>query len=332
MGGRQPISLEEVQRRVFDAHGRTVKIVPETYLGVRFKATFEDVDYGRWETWVTNVTQGHGHAKRGREKGHQTNLMKYGSISPLGNRDVREKVEATNLERYGHKNVLGSDIIKERRDQTMIDRYGVKNPQQVPEVRSRTLATNVERLGVPHPYQSPEVLAKMEASNLERHGVKNPMQLEAVREKGRQTCLKRYGVENPAQDASINARALKNMHNVTELVHWKTGERLSCKASYEVAFVEWCNANMIDFDWQIKVVTPILTPKGKQSVYFIDARIKDGQFADTWIELKGTFNRKNGEVGKAKWEWFHETHPNSQLWTRDVLVGLGILGNRKKVA
>lgn len=328
MGRRKPIAIEEVQRRVRIAHGDDVKIVPETYVGVRFKAMFEDKDFGRWEAFVTNVALGHGHKQRSAEKTAKTCMERYGSTTPLGSPKVREKIEATNVVRYGNRSSQGSPLVRAKSKATMVERYGVDNPQKIPEVRARTLATNVERYGVEHPYQSPEIMAKMGASNVEKYGVENPMQREDVKERGRQTCLERYGVENPAQSPEIYQKTLDGMHQVTKLEHWKTGETLSCHASYEAAFVEWCNKNKIDFDWQVPFKTPILTPNGRQSVYFIDAYVKSGKFANVWIELKGTFNRKNGHIGKAKWEWFHIEYPNSLLCTGDVLKQMGVLGSR----
>ncbi len=59
--------------------------------------------------------------------------------------------------------------------------------------------------------------------------------------------------------------------------------------------------------------------------HHVDAYVKSGEFVNTYIEIKGTFKRKNGHIGKAKWEWFHEVNKNSQLWTKDVLKKNGIM-------
>jgi len=328
---RKTIDLEEVQRRVFEVHGDAVKIVPETYVGVRFKATFVDKDYGEWISFVTNVTLGHGHPKRGHLKSQETNLKKYGSISPLGSKSVRVKIEATNLQRYGHKNVLGAgSSVLEQRDQTMLDRYGAVNPQQVSEFREKTRLTNVERYGGNAPMSSLDVQQKSKDVCMEKYGVENVWSSPAMRKQIEETCMERYGVPNPAQSPEIYQKTLDGLHKITTLVHWKTGEKLKCNASYEVAFVEWCNENKIDFDWQIAITTPILTPAGRKSVYFIDAYVKSGKFENVWIELKGTFNRKNGHIGKAKWEWFHSENPNSLLATGDVLKEMGVFQKKVK--
>jgi hypothetical protein len=97
--------------------------------------------------------------------------------------------------------------------------------------------------------------------------------------------------------------------------HWRTGEELVCVGSYETAFIEWCNVNCIDFDWQI----PHRMPDGR--MYIIDALIKSGANAGVWVEIKGYMSG----VGLQKWTWFHAEHPNdSQLWTLTRLKELGI--------
>ena len=94
---------------------------------------------------------------------------------------------------------------------------------------------------------------------------------------------------------------------------------MTCMSSYEVAFVEWCAETHTDFKWQI----PHEMPDGR--TYVVDAYIVDGDFADTWIELKGWMR----DTAKEKWAWFGTKHLNSELWTRDRLKSLGIMEHRK---
>ena len=130
------------------------------------------------------------------------------------------------------------------------------------------------------------------------------------------TWIKKYGVDNPFKSDEVQMRCIEKCHHSQRILHWKTQRSLVCTASYEVAFVNWCNKNCIDFDWQIVHVMP----NGKK--YRIDAFIKDGEFADNWIEIKGYFH---GDA-REKWEWFHNEHPDdSQLWTETMLKKIGIL-------
>ena len=118
------------------------------------------------------------------------------------------------------------------------------------------------------------------------------------------------------RDASMYSRARKAMRTSTILKHWKTQEELVCVGSYETAFINWCNVNNIDFDWQIPHKMP------DERTYIVDAFIKTGEFANTWIEIKGYMT----DVGREKWEWFHEQFLfSSQLWEQQTLRKLGIL-------
>ena len=134
-------------------------------------------------------------------------------------------------------------------------------------------------------------------------------------EKARQTCLKRYGVVHTNHLPEVRKKFAITQRHWSKSKHWKTNDELICMSSYEIAFVRWCNENKIDFDWQIKHEMP------DGHAYYVDAHILDGQFADTWIEIKGWMRKE----GLRKWEWFHSAHPNSQLWTCDVLKRIGIL-------
>jgi hypothetical protein len=117
------------------------------------------------------------------------------------------------------------------------------------------------------------------------------------------------------RDPSVYSKGKKKMRTSSCIIHWKTGQELVCVGSYEKAFVEWCNKYQIDFDWQI----PHKMPDGR--TYIVDAFIKSGKFADTWIEVKGYMFK----TALEKWKWFTSCYTNAQLWTKPVLKKLGIL-------
>lgn len=119
-----------------------------------------------------------------------------------------------------------------------------------------------------------------------------------------------------ARDPSVYSKARKSMRKSVCFTHWRTQEELVCVGSYECAFVKWCNVNQIDFDWQIPFRMP------DKRTYIVDAFIKTGEFANTWIEIKGFMSK----VGREKWEWFRTEHQtNSALWCQKQLLELGIL-------
>lgn len=118
------------------------------------------------------------------------------------------------------------------------------------------------------------------------------------------------------RNPDVYSRARRAMRTSVIMHHWKTGQELVCVGSYEAAFIRWCEANFIDFDWQVAHKMP----DGRS--YIIDAFIKTGEFAETWIEIKGFMS----QIGCQKWSWFHAFHPHdSQLWDHKRLVELGVL-------
>ena len=146
-----------------------------------------------------------------------------------------------------------------------------------------------------------------------RQGMGHPKR---IVEKRKRTMRERFGVEYPLQNEELYQRAKRSRWNTQRIQHWRTQEYIECTASYEIAFVEWCNTNQIDFDWQILHKMP----DGR--VYIIDAFIKTGKFANTWIEIKGWLTGST----KEKWEWFHSLHPeDSQLWNKSRLKQVGVL-------
>jgi hypothetical protein len=182
-------------------------------------------------------------------------------------------------------------------------------------------ATLMKNHGVTTTLNMPETRKKAQDTLIARFGSKCALADPGVTEKSRQTCVDRYGVENVMQDPEIFNKAQRSRTKRTLLTHWKTGVDVVCTASYEVAFVNWCSSNKIDFEWQIPIKTTLLTPTGKLSVYFVDAYVKDGEFAGTWIEIKGHMKPR----ARAKWEWFHAEYVNSQLWDAQKLRSIGIL-------
>ena len=120
---------------------------------------------------------------------------------------------------------------------------------------------------------------------------------------------------SPVQSPIVQDKITRSSHDVTWIVHWRTGKSLPCKASYEVAFVNWCNVHGIDFDWQIRHTMP------SGETYIVDALIKDGVRANTYVEIKG-YMRPDA---LRKWEWFKSHYPNAELWDKVKLREVGVL-------
>ena len=133
------------------------------------------------------------------------------------------------------------------------------------------------------------------------------------------TMMEKYGVRNPQQSKEISDRSARSSNNSSVKIHWKTGEELICRASYEFKVIDYLNINKIEYLWQPKVFnTPILSPTGKNTVYIPDLFLID---TNMWVEVKG-WMRKDAQ---EKWDWFQSEYPNSDLWNKNKLKEMGIL-------
>lgn len=135
-------------------------------------AKWQDVDY---RTNVLSAIQ-------------STNLIKYGSISSLGNLDVRTKALST------YKSTTGFD-----------------SPLANPEVREKSVATWTSKHGVSHPMQSAEVQNKFASTCMSRFGTSNPMQNPNIQKKAADTCVKKYGSACYLQSNEGKLHVHKNM-------------------------------------------------------------------------------------------------------------------------
>lgn len=153
---------------------------------------------------------------------------------------------------------------------------------------------------------------KQTQTSLNRYGVTHWTSLQSVKDKQKRTFLKKYGVDSASKNPEVAKKQALSVNNSCVLIHWKTGEKVVCVASYEKKVIEYLNKNQIDFDFQI----PFDMPDGKR--YFIDLYLKE---QSVWVEIKGYKRLK----GMKKWEWFHSEHSNSELWDKQKLKEMKIL-------
>ncbi len=130
--------------------------------------------------------------------------------------------------------------------------------------------------------------------------------------KHEQTMIERYGVKNPLQIKEVLLKVMKNSNNSTIIPHWKTGEELVTKASYEKKVVEWLNRNKIDFIWQ---PTKFETSVG---YYFPDLYLCK---EDKYVEIKGYFREKS----QIKCYEFKLANNDFEVWDQPRLKQLNRL-------
>lgn len=160
-------------------------------------------------------------------------------------------------------------------------------------------------------------------TNLARYGTHTSMLVPKFKEKYAKTSTEKYGTPFPMSNPQVSLKSIRNGKKCQIINHWQTNEELLCTASYEIEVVNSWNTNKIDFQWQIPIKIPADIPDIGGKTYFIDAYIP-GQ--NLYVEIKGAWrgNKINEEfVSKLKWEWFHKTYPNSELWDKTKLKSLG---------
>ena len=106
------------------------------------------------------------HSEETVNKIRETNLERYGSISPLHSKEVREKIAATNKERYGEEYIVNlprvrekahSPESKEKQRKTNFEKYGYEYPMQSLEIRKKSFETLKENSKMQKSYQEDEV-------------------------------------------------------------------------------------------------------------------------------------------------------------------------------
>lgn len=165
----------------------------------------------------------------GKLKAKKTNIEKYGTTSPMQNKDiliktkatrlerygttnlrdipgVNEKIAATNIEKYGAANPYGSSIIRQKCKETLLKNHGVDSPSKSEVIRNKQRETMVKTYGVANPQQSQVIREKTSATNLERYGVTNPLQNADVLEKIKKTNIEKYGADNPFKSEIIKEK------------------------------------------------------------------------------------------------------------------------------
>ena len=164
-----------------------------------------------------------------KNKRKETCIIKYGSDTPAGNKEIIEKIKTTKNEKYGSMSFNN----REKAKKTCVDKYGVENPNQSNNVKQRKKHTFIERYGIEHnsqlasvkdskrlnsiekyqansPLENKDIQNKIKQINMSRLGCEYPMQSESVKEKRRLNNIIKYGVDNQ------NQIHLTNLNNLNE--------------------------------------------------------------------------------------------------------------------
>lgn len=143
------------------------------------------------------------------EKRRKTNLEKYGTKSPLQNKEIKQKQEQTCLKKYGFKNVSQNRQIRNKAEKTNLKKYGFKYALQNKEIKQKQEQTCLKRYGVKSVSQNSEIKKKQKETCLKKYGVLYPRQNKKIVEKGKISNLKKYGYEWAIQNDQVKQTRVK---------------------------------------------------------------------------------------------------------------------------
>lgn len=327
------LTLEEVNRRILEKHGKTIQLDESTFIGACYKARFVDIDFGEWWTRCYGPISGHVHPKRARQNAKEKMLLpidevlqrlkeKHGDNVAL---DTSTYVGMTKKARFIDKDfgewwAKPGNIInagqkhRKRAHQEKITRgWKPHNVLSLDEVKRRIQEKYGDLVEID---ESSYTLVNAKARFIDK-------------EHGEFTTFVGSVLQGVRHPNTSHDKWLQSCQKWKPIEHWRTLQQCQIQSGYEHAVLTWLNANQIDFDWQIPFETPFVDSRGIKRVYIIDLFIKSGKFTDTYVEIKGTWNTSAGKIGKQKWKWFHETHSNSLLWYEKDMIELGIFTSGK---
>lgn len=233
------------------------------------------------------------------EKRQETNLKKYGSISPFGSKDIQLKTKNTVLKRYGCENIFQDSNIKDIIKITNLKKYGVENPSCNKEIHQKKIDTCLKHYGVENYLSTDECKERIKLTNLERYGFTCALQSATIKEKAKKTCIDRYGVDNPTKNRDILEKACKIQSKPYTLPSGK----IIHKMGYEPQFLNYVFQNNI-----LKENEIIYHPKGikyigfdnKEHYYFPDFYIPKWNLI---VEVKSTWTLEKDKETYLKEEF-----------------------------
>jgi hypothetical protein len=145
------------------------------------------------------------------EKRKQTNLKKYGTVTPLTSPSGREKTKQFNLKKYGVDHFSKTEEYREKFTATMKTRHGVEYSGQSLELLTKQKETCMCRYGVDTYSQTEEFRDRFIQTMNANYGVDYAMQSDELKERHRLTLQNNYGVDYPLQNAEVRQKMQQTM-------------------------------------------------------------------------------------------------------------------------
>lgn len=102
-------------------------------------------------------------------KAQQTCRKKYGTDTPLQNKDILLKTQRTNIKRYGGNSPACSPHIIQKIKETNLYKYGVDNPAKLESIKKLTKENNKKKYGVEYPQLLDEYKLKAKQRTIENN-------------------------------------------------------------------------------------------------------------------------------------------------------------------
>lgn len=127
-------------------------------------------------------------------------------------------------------------------------------------------------------------------------------------------CLNIEKMAQRNHDPALIQKRITTCSDCTSIKHWKTGDIVITKGSWERKVVEYLNHHQIDFQWQI----PFFLSDGR--TYIIDLLLYND---NKYVEIKGWWR----DDAKSKWDLFCIDNPLliKEIWDKKILQNMSIL-------
>lgn len=216
-------------------------------------------------------------------------LEKYGTTSPLNNKELREQGKQTKLKKYGNENYVN----REKAKQTCLEKYGVDNPLKSKQIREKIKQTTLERYGVENCSQNKEIQKKRIQSSIAHFGKDNinnrkkaietyknhtDKQKKDIQQRTIATNIERYGVANPIQSKEIQDKIAQTKFQNHGDKNFNNREKAKQTCLEKYGTSSWTKTNM--FKEQMKKCNNERMKKQYES------KKKNNSFAFSKAELK----------------------------------------------
>lgn|SRR3990167_795671 len=139
---KRRMPIDELKKRLFEAHGEQVIIDESTYVKYKIKARFIDKKYGEWNATPMNVIQNKTrHPKRFAAERSLSEEFLASQRKKFLNPKFQQFMKDCTKKKFGVENVFSSKIIQDQIKQTCIRKYGVDSPNKNKEISLRGAQT-----------------------------------------------------------------------------------------------------------------------------------------------------------------------------------------------